>query len=125
VHADFMDVDLPPSRRTRAGVKVVGNIPYNITTPIIFRLLERDVRPRCIVLMIQREVADRILAPPGQTACMAHCPLACAPWRAWSGCSTWLAARSGPCRAWTRRSSASRRSCRRRWTPMRSTTCAS
>src|SRR5690606_20296899 len=33
--------------------------------PIIFHLLERERRPKCIVLMIQREVADRILAPPG------------------------------------------------------------
>ncbi|MGH7447060.1 MAG: 16S rRNA (adenine(1518)-N(6)/adenine(1519)-N(6))-dimethyltransferase RsmA [Longimicrobiales bacterium] len=66
VHGDVLDIDL----RQLAGsdlshVKVVGNIPYNITTPIIFRLLERDVRPGRIVLMIQREVADRILAPPG------------------------------------------------------------
>jgi 16S rRNA (adenine1518-N6/adenine1519-N6)-dimethyltransferase len=66
VQADVLDTDL----RALAGgdmahVKVIGNIPYNITTPIIFRLLERDVRPERIVLMIQREVADRILAEPG------------------------------------------------------------
>jgi 16S rRNA (adenine1518-N6/adenine1519-N6)-dimethyltransferase len=66
VQGDILDVDL---REIVGGdlssVKVVGNIPYNITTPIIFRLLERDLRPARIVLMIQREVADRILAPPG------------------------------------------------------------
>jgi 16S rRNA (adenine1518-N6/adenine1519-N6)-dimethyltransferase len=65
LHADFMDLDVRAVTADPADVKVVGNIPYNITTPIIFRLLERDVRPRCIVLMIQREVADRILAEPG------------------------------------------------------------
>lgn len=68
VQADVLDTDL----RALAGgdmthVKVIGNIPYNITTPIIFRLLERDVRPERIVLMIQREVADRILAQPGDS----------------------------------------------------------
>lgn len=66
IQGDILGVDL----RALVGgdlssVKVVGNIPYNITTPIIFRLLERDLRPARIVLMIQREVADRILAPPG------------------------------------------------------------
>jgi 16S rRNA (adenine1518-N6/adenine1519-N6)-dimethyltransferase len=66
VQADVLDTDL---RQLVGGdtkhVKVIGNIPYNITTPIIFRLLERSVRPERIVLMIQREVADRILAEPG------------------------------------------------------------
>jgi len=65
VHADFMDVDLAALVDNVGAVKVVGNIPYNITTPIIFRLLERTIRPSQIVLMIQKEVADRILAPAG------------------------------------------------------------
>jgi 16S rRNA (adenine1518-N6/adenine1519-N6)-dimethyltransferase len=65
VHSDFMDVDLHGLVDDVASLSVVGNIPYNITTPIIFRLLERDARPRRIVLMIQKEVADRILAPHG------------------------------------------------------------
>jgi 16S rRNA (adenine1518-N6/adenine1519-N6)-dimethyltransferase len=65
VHADFMDLDLRTIVRVMSDLKVVGNIPYNITTPIIFRLLERPHRPRCMVLTIQREVADRIVAEPG------------------------------------------------------------
>lgn len=66
VQGDILDVDLRAIvDRDLSSVKVVGNIPYNITTPIIFRLLQRDLRPARIVLMIQREVADRILAPPG------------------------------------------------------------
>jgi 16S rRNA (adenine1518-N6/adenine1519-N6)-dimethyltransferase len=65
VHRDFMAVDLHELVPDPSALRVIGNIPYNITTPIIFRLLERDLRPRCIVLMIQREVADRILAAPG------------------------------------------------------------
>lgn len=65
VHADFMDVDLPALVGDPRNVIVVGNIPYNITTPIIFRLLEHRNRPRRIVLMIQKEVAERITAPPG------------------------------------------------------------
>ena len=49
------------------GSVVVGNIPYNVTTPILFHVLER---PRCreVLLMVQREVADRISAPPSTSA---------------------------------------------------------
>ncbi len=65
LHADFLQVDLDSVSADPAELKVIGNIPYNITTPIIFHLLERRPRPREIVLMIQREVADRILAEPG------------------------------------------------------------
>lgn len=67
VHADFMDVDVTTLVDDVHTLKVVGNIPYNITTPLLFRLLERDVRPRRIVLMVQQEVADRILAHAGES----------------------------------------------------------
>src|SRR5690606_17190694 len=65
VHADFLDVALEDVSADPSRLKVIGNIPYNITTPIIFHLLERRPRPAVIVIMVQREVADRILAQPG------------------------------------------------------------
>ena len=65
VHADFMRTDIRPIIGDVHALKVVGNIPYNITTPIIFRLLERTLRPQRIVLMIQKEVAERIVASAG------------------------------------------------------------
>jgi 16S rRNA (adenine1518-N6/adenine1519-N6)-dimethyltransferase len=65
VNADFLDVRLEDLTAEPAALKVIGNIPYNITTPILFALLERRPRPREVVLMVQREVADRILAAPG------------------------------------------------------------
>jgi 16S rRNA (adenine1518-N6/adenine1519-N6)-dimethyltransferase len=64
IHADVLETDLPGAVRDWPATRVVGNIPYNITTPILFRLLERP-RPRDIVLMVQREVADRIVAEAG------------------------------------------------------------
>ncbi len=67
VHGDVLDVDLARHVRDPEAVRVVGNIPYNITTPILFRLLQRP-RPRTIVLMVQEEVADRIVAPEGTSA---------------------------------------------------------
>jgi 16S rRNA (adenine1518-N6/adenine1519-N6)-dimethyltransferase len=45
--------------------KVVANIPYYITTPIIFRLLDAKKNLRTMTLTIQKEVAERIVAPPG------------------------------------------------------------
>ena len=67
VHADVLDVDIASLTPSPATLKVVGNIPYNITTPIIFHLLTRP-RPREIVLMVQDDVADRIVAPVGTKA---------------------------------------------------------
>ncbi|HUF76018.1 MAG TPA: 16S rRNA (adenine(1518)-N(6)/adenine(1519)-N(6))-dimethyltransferase RsmA [Longimicrobiales bacterium] len=67
VHADVLDVDIAVLCEQPAEVLVVGNIPYNITTPIIFKLLERP-RPRQIVLMVQDDVADRIVGPVGTKA---------------------------------------------------------
>ncbi|CAN5860093.1 16S rRNA (adenine(1518)-N(6)/adenine(1519)-N(6))-dimethyltransferaseRsmA [soil metagenome] len=65
IHADILDVQLASVSADPAALKVIGNIPYNITTPILFNLLERRPRPREIVLLVQREVAERIVAPPG------------------------------------------------------------
>lgn len=68
IHRDVLDVPLEEVSADPGSLKVIGNIPYNITTPILFSLLERRPRPREIVLMVQREVADRILAPHGNKA---------------------------------------------------------
>jgi len=67
VHGDVLE--MAPERHVRRpeALRVVGNIPYNITTPILFRLLERP-RPSVIVLMVQEEVADRIVAREGTSA---------------------------------------------------------
>ncbi|HKJ02154.1 MAG TPA: 16S rRNA (adenine(1518)-N(6)/adenine(1519)-N(6))-dimethyltransferase RsmA [Longimicrobiales bacterium] len=67
LHADVLQVRLAEHLRDPEAARVVGNIPYNITTPILFRLLERP-RPLEIVLMVQEEVADRIVAAPGTSA---------------------------------------------------------
>jgi 16S rRNA (adenine1518-N6/adenine1519-N6)-dimethyltransferase len=67
-HANALDLDLADLSADVSALRVIGNIPYNITTPLIFWLLDRPVRPDRIVLMIQKEVADRILAAPGTKA---------------------------------------------------------
>lgn len=64
VHGDVLTVDLPALTADWSRTRVVGNIPYNITTPIIFRLLQPPC-PADIVLTVQAEVAARIMAAPG------------------------------------------------------------
>jgi len=46
-------------------IKVVGNIPYHISSPILFRLLDFRRSISSMILMFQKELADRIAAPPG------------------------------------------------------------
>lgn len=65
LHANALQTELDQVSSDPASLRVIGNIPYNITSPLIFWLLERPVRPELIVLMIQKEVADRIVAEPG------------------------------------------------------------
>lgn len=47
------------------GVKIIGNLPYYITTPIIMGILEKGVAADSITIMMQKEVAERIKAKPG------------------------------------------------------------
>jgi 16S rRNA (adenine1518-N6/adenine1519-N6)-dimethyltransferase len=58
--ADFLDVELAYD----TPVTVVSNLPYYITTPILFKLLEADQAIERIVLMMQKEVAERLVATP-------------------------------------------------------------
>ncbi|MCK4891870.1 MAG: ribosomal RNA small subunit methyltransferase A [Candidatus Pacebacteria bacterium] len=51
--------------------KLVSNIPYYITSPIIKLFLENDVLPKIIVLLTQKEVAERICAKPGKLSMIA------------------------------------------------------
>ena len=47
-------------------VKIVANLPYYITTPIIMKLLEERLEIESITVMVQKEVAERLLAKPGE-----------------------------------------------------------
>lgn len=62
VNEDIMEVDL--KEYIKGSAKVIANLPYYITTPILFKLLEYKERVTDIVIMVQREVAERLLATP-------------------------------------------------------------
>ena len=59
-------IDRDRTERGGAGkVRIIGNLPYYITTPIIMKILEEGVKADSITAMMQKEVADRISAAPG------------------------------------------------------------
>lgn len=67
INADVMKTDLKKLIADEFGdepVKVAANLPYYITTPIIMMLLENELKVDDIIIMIQKEVADRIAAKP-------------------------------------------------------------
>ena len=63
VNQDFLKTDLEPFF-LRGKIRVVGNIPYNITSPIFFRLMENRNHVTDAAFLIQFEVAQRIIAKP-------------------------------------------------------------
>ncbi|MBO2532637.1 dimethyladenosine transferase [Planifilum fulgidum] len=69
VHGDALKVDLRELIKRHLGsarrFSVVANLPYYVTSPILMRLLEERLPLDRIVVMIQKEVAERILAGPG------------------------------------------------------------
>jgi 16S rRNA (adenine1518-N6/adenine1519-N6)-dimethyltransferase len=78
IHGDILEVrpdDFLPPRK----VKLVGNLPYSISTPVLFRLFDWRAHFSLLVLMVQKEVADRIASGPGTKSygtlsvwCQAH-----------------------------------------------------
>jgi 16S rRNA (adenine1518-N6/adenine1519-N6)-dimethyltransferase len=52
-------------QETGQALAVVGNLPYQITTPLLFKLIEEQAAISQAVLMVQQEVGDRLLASPG------------------------------------------------------------
>ncbi|MGG4142008.1 16S rRNA (adenine(1518)-N(6)/adenine(1519)-N(6))-dimethyltransferase RsmA [Paenibacillus algorifonticola] len=69
VHGDVLKLDLKQLFEERfsgvTGVSVVANLPYYVTTPILMKLLEERLPLENIVVMIQKEVAQRMAAKPG------------------------------------------------------------
>ncbi|MHB1006359.1 MAG: 16S rRNA (adenine(1518)-N(6)/adenine(1519)-N(6))-dimethyltransferase RsmA [Chloroflexota bacterium] len=64
INQDILKFDLCARYRPR-GYKMVGNLPYYVTSPILRYFLESPCPPSQMVMMLQKEVADRLLARPG------------------------------------------------------------
>lgn len=64
INNDILQVDIGEITGNK-NFKVCANLPYYITTPIIFALLEKKLPMECLVAMVQKEVAERMAAQPG------------------------------------------------------------
>ncbi len=79
IHADALEVNYNTIRQTAGAdafptstpVRVVGNLPYYITSALIRRLLESQLKPALIVLTVQMEVAQRMIAGPDEMSLLA------------------------------------------------------
>lgn len=66
VNRNVLDMEV-----AKSGYKIVANLPYNITSVFIRKFLETPNRPELMVLMLQKEVAERIAAKPGEMSLLA------------------------------------------------------
>ena len=64
IHKDALKVDFNEIIGDEKSVKLVANLPYYVTTPIIARLLKENYKFKSLTIMIQKEVAERINAEP-------------------------------------------------------------
>ncbi|MFM9166176.1 MAG: 16S rRNA (adenine(1518)-N(6)/adenine(1519)-N(6))-dimethyltransferase RsmA [Candidatus Limnocylindrus sp.] len=65
VHGDALTVDLESLIPAKGSWRVIANIPYHVTSPLLHRLLLLALPPARIVLLVQLEVAERVAAAPG------------------------------------------------------------
>jgi 16S rRNA (adenine1518-N6/adenine1519-N6)-dimethyltransferase len=63
IHQDFLKIDL--NDYTKGNIAIAGNFPYNISSQILFKVLENKDQVSQVVCMLQKEVAQRIASPPG------------------------------------------------------------
>ncbi|MCB2206394.1 16S rRNA (adenine(1518)-N(6)/adenine(1519)-N(6))-dimethyltransferase RsmA [bacterium] len=81
LHKDVLELDMQAlASGTSRALRLIGNLPYNITSQILFHCFREEQYLRDAVFMMQREVAERILAPPGgkeygilSVLCGVHC----------------------------------------------------
>jgi 16S rRNA (adenine1518-N6/adenine1519-N6)-dimethyltransferase len=65
IEADALNVDFRELRGAGAKLRLVGNLPYNISTPLLFHVLEQHDAIADAHFMLQKEVVARMAAPPG------------------------------------------------------------
>ncbi|OGD57124.1 ribosomal RNA small subunit methyltransferase A [Candidatus Berkelbacteria bacterium RBG_13_40_8] len=71
IHQDALWLDLtqfnPSTPLGAGGYKVVANLPFNVASPLIRKFLESPQKPKLMVVMVQKEVAEKIIAKPGDS----------------------------------------------------------
>jgi len=65
IEADALELDWPALARAASALRIVGNLPYHISTPLLFALVPAAAQIADQHFMLQREVVERMVAPPG------------------------------------------------------------
>ncbi len=68
VHADALEVDWPALLGNEPGWVLVANLPYNVATPLVLKVLDEAPMVQRLLVMVQREVGERLAATPGSKA---------------------------------------------------------
>ena len=63
--ADALKFDFGALTKPGGKIRLIGNLPYNISTPLLFHLLDQERYIHDMLFMLQKEVVDRMAAPPG------------------------------------------------------------
>jgi 16S rRNA (adenine1518-N6/adenine1519-N6)-dimethyltransferase len=71
VQGDILELEPAKLIAPATHYKVVANLPYYITSAVLRHLLEAGLKPQCMVITVQREVAERIVAQPGEMSLLA------------------------------------------------------
>ncbi|MBC8274135.1 MAG: ribosomal RNA small subunit methyltransferase A [Chloroflexi bacterium] len=71
INADILKVSPSQLLETKSDYKVVANLPYYITSPILRRFVEASLKPSLMVVMVQKEVGNAIVAGPGEMSLLA------------------------------------------------------
>lgn len=65
IHHDLLKLDFAQlAEKTEGPLQIIANLPYSISNPVLFKLIENREHVQSATLMLQKEVADRICAPP-------------------------------------------------------------
>lgn len=65
INKDILKLDIKEILKEENNVKVVANLPYYVTTPIVLQLLNEDLNFKSLTVMVQKEVGERMAADPG------------------------------------------------------------
>ncbi len=71
INADILKVSLPQLLEGKSNYKVVANLPYYITSPVLRYFVEASPKPSLMVVMVQKEVGEAIVAGPGEMSLLA------------------------------------------------------
>lgn len=64
VYQDFLKSNFDEIKSTYKNIYIIGNLPYYITTPILEHIIKNKINPKEMIIMVQKEVANRFLASP-------------------------------------------------------------